>query len=529
MKAQSGRDVRDQIQELRAIIHLQEQGKSLFNQSSQQRLSQNRDIIGFLQSSVRQRANDWEVARKHDEKTISWAFREQRILKLATCGTSVEAVLEKLRKYIFDRVRVHNALVHLLRRRAAVLEGLRRELRTLRRLESSSQAALLQHRKIRQLENNIEKMTIKNTTGRNIHLLYKHFLGFLKQELAAYPSQLDGMENMVFAYEGALQDMTQMAQEAIEVTEAAKVNMTEMETAFIAERRARESQLSTQKKQIDRIRLRDAGDRHRRSRRDTDFSLAGEEPAKGKKLEPSKSQLEYEAQVTSEVEKVKNAVQCSNLWDITGRFLAQRTSEENLVQQTAECRQKRKELKAFLRQLDLERAELKFHQTPGSISSRQMEERMRQSLEAEEARLERVNYSVAKNQELLLTIQNGIDNLFVRLWGISVPGEEDVSADFTDAFDKLEFCQRKLVHLVGVSKDVSMEENDKVKRLLEKSTQEEKLNLKISFEDQDADATETFEFADVDNSYVPSREEIKKQSENLIEAKLKAIKKKQKK
>lgn len=34
----------------------------------------------------------------------------------------------------------------------------------------------------------------------------------------------------------------------------------------------------------------------------------------GTKLEPSKTQIEYQGLVTSEVEKIKSAVQCSHLW-----------------------------------------------------------------------------------------------------------------------------------------------------------------------------------------------------------------------
>uniref|UniRef100_A0A6I8P265 Uncharacterized protein n=1 Tax=Ornithorhynchus anatinus TaxID=9258 RepID=A0A6I8P265_ORNAN len=109
--------------------------------------------------------------------------------------------------------------------------------------------------------------------------------------------------------------------------------------------------------------------------------------------------------------------------DITGRFQAQKVSEEKLVQHIAECEQKRKELRALLHKLDLERTELKYHQTPSSIRYRQMEEQLKQKLEAEEARRQQASRSVAKNQELMLTIQNGIDNLCMRLCGISVPGE----------------------------------------------------------------------------------------------------------
>ncbi|XP_028909997.1 coiled-coil domain-containing protein 183 isoform X2 [Ornithorhynchus anatinus] len=528
MKVQGGKDIRDQIQELRAIIRLQEQGRVLHTQSSKQRVNQNKDTVGLLRGSIRQRTREWQMARKHDERSISWAFREEHLLKLATNKTSMESVQQKLQKYIYDRVKVHDALVHLLRRRAAVLEDLQRELLRLRRLEEPSKETELQHQRIRQLENSIEKMEMKCSSAQSIHQMYENSLASLKQELASYPSKLSNMANMVGAYQSALQDMTQMAQETVEITEVTKLDAAKAETALIAEHEAQESQLNAQKKQVDKARVRDTGDRHRQSRRDTDFSFLGEDLTKGKNPEPSKSQMEYEAQIIAEVEKVKTALQCSNPWDITGRFQAQKVSEEKLVQHIAECEQKRKELRALLHKLDLERTELKYHQTPSSIRYRQMEEQLKQKLEAEEARRQQASRSVAKNQELMLTIQNGIDNLCMRLCGISVPGEEDGPTDFKDTFTKLEFCQRKLVHLVNVSKEVPPEEVEKVKRVLEKSAQEDKLNRKVPYVDQETETTESFDSADVEDYYVPTREEIKRQGKNLIEAKLKASKKKPK-
>uniref|UniRef100_A0A6I8NG28 Uncharacterized protein n=1 Tax=Ornithorhynchus anatinus TaxID=9258 RepID=A0A6I8NG28_ORNAN len=260
MKVQGGKDIRDQIQELRAIIRLQEQGRVLHTQSSKQRVNQNKDTVGLLRGSIRQRTREWQMARKHDERSISWAFREEHLLKLATNKTSMEvtsgegcrgaleswrgagggqvgglplgqplflaagqSVQQKLQKYIYDRVKVHDALVHLLRRRAAVLEDLQRELLRLRRLEEPSKETELQHQRIRQLENSIEKMEMKCSSAQSIHQMYENSLASLKQELASYPSKLSNMANMVGAYQSALQDMTQMAQETIEITEVTKV------------------------------------------------------------------------------------------------------------------------------------------------------------------------------------------------------------------------------------------------------------------------------------------------------------------
>lgn len=48
------------------------------------------------------------------------------------------------------------------------------------------------------------------------------------------------------------------------------------------------------------------------------------------------------------------------------------------------------------------------------------------NLQWEEARLEQMRTDMLRNQELLLKFENGIDNLFVHLHGITVPSKVPV-------------------------------------------------------------------------------------------------------
>lgn len=57
----------------------------------------------------------------------------------------------------------------------------------------------------------------------------------------------------------------------------------------------------------------------------------------------------------------------------------------------------------------------------GLVSCRRLETELRTSLQQEEARLEQARAQSLRNQELLLLFENGIDNLFIRLYGIDVP------------------------------------------------------------------------------------------------------------
>uniref|UniRef100_A0A8C0FYN7 Coiled-coil domain-containing protein 183 n=1 Tax=Chelonoidis abingdonii TaxID=106734 RepID=A0A8C0FYN7_CHEAB len=461
-----------------------EQGKKLFAHSTEEKLTQNKGLISFLRGNV------------HDEMCTLSVAQKVPASPLRHCS----ATREKLQNSIFNRMNVHNVLLYEVKRRGGMLEELQRKLQHLADREGADrqEPSLLQV--IRQLENNIEKMLMKIRTGEKIYYLYLKMVDFLKDELAQLPLQLNVLQHMVEVYQVELKGMRLMAVDATEATEAAKMDMTNMETEFIAERRFRENSLNFQKKQIDRIRVKDASERHRRVVSPRELWAQ-----KGAKLEASKAQIEHQAQVTSEVDKIKCAVQCSHLWDIAGRFLAQQKTGENLQQQIVECKQKHEELEAKLKELELERSELKFHQTPSSIRYIFTPK----NLEVEEVRLHQVHTQMLKNQELLLSFENGIDNLLIRLCGITVPGHGDIRVDTSDTYDKLQFCETKLLHLTKVmtnlpSYNFSREEN----------------NEALSFAD-------AFDFADIDHSYVPNRDEIKKQGVRLIETMTKAAKKKQ--
>ncbi|XP_034362500.1 coiled-coil domain-containing protein 183 [Arvicanthis niloticus] len=534
MKVHNEAAVEAQIQELRTITRLQEQCRALQIQGVKEKTAQNKATLGLLRSNLRRGAHEWALAKKHDQWTISKACGKDTSMRLAHCRSTMEVAREKLRKYVFDRVNTHNILIHLVRRRGQKLESLQLELASLRNQPDATRNELRQLQIIRQLENNIEKTMIKITTSQNIHTLYKELLDYLKKVLAGYPTELDKLQNLVANYCSELSDMTVMSQDAMMITDEVKRNMRQGEATFIEERRARENRLNQQKKLIDKIHTKETSEKYRRGRRDLDFpsNLMSVENIKVKKRETSVADIQYQTKVTTLVERVKSAVQCSHLWDIAGRFLAQKNTEENLELQMEDCEERRTQLEALMKKLELEEAVLKFHQTPSSVSFSSIQKKMKNMLEEEEARLQRVQNSMNKSQQLLLVIQTGIDNLYIRLIGITLPTfqKEIAVSDTLDVYGKLDYCEGKLIYLSERMQTLSRNEevDTKVRDALESSTLMERHNTRITFEDPEEDMIETFQFADVDHSYVPSRAEIKKQSQRLIEGKLKGAKKKKK-
>nr|XP_012639999.1 coiled-coil domain-containing protein 183 isoform X2 [Microcebus murinus] len=421
MKSLSEADVEEQTQELRTITRLQEQCRTLQIQGMKEKSAQNKATITLLRGNIRRGIHDWALAKKCDQWTVSRACGKDTLLRLAHCRSTVEVARERLRKYVFDRVNVHNVLIHLVRRRGQKLENMQLELAGLNSYPDGSKEEQQLLQVIRQLENNIEKTVIKITTSQHVQLLYVDLLDYLKQVLVVYPTELDKLQNLVTSYCSELSDMTVMSQDAMMITDEVKRNMRQKEANFIEERRARENRLNQQKKLIDKIHTKETSEKYRRGQTDLDFptNLMSIDTPRVRKKETSTTDIEYQTDVTALVDKVKTAVRCSHLWDIAGRFLAQKNTEENLQLQMEDCEERRRQLEALAKKLQLEEAVLKFHQAPDSVSYNSIEKKMKDTLRGEQERLQVAYANLTKSQKLLLTLQMGIDNLYIRLVGVA--------------------------------------------------------------------------------------------------------------
>ncbi|XP_042686074.1 coiled-coil domain-containing protein 183 isoform X1 [Centrocercus urophasianus] len=351
------------------------------------------------------------------------------------CGKTVQGAREKLRSSIFDRVNACNMLLHEVKQRSQARDALRWQLQQLLDVRINDKRHQEQVQMIRQLENNIEKMHMKIHAGQKVTTLYLALRDVLKKELDYLLLHLELLYTMAGAYHGEVQDRELMASGALKASDITKKDLAMLETRFLAEEEDRHRILSAQKVQTDWLWLKEASKKHSRAQARYDLavdfpSLLVQDSALGSLVQATRSQIEHESFVTAEVEKAKAAVQCSRVWDITSRLLAQQKSTAELEQHIRACKEKRRALKDTLQELELKHAKLKFHQPPSAISCRKLEAELRVRLQQEEARLEQAQAQYVRNQELLLQFENGIDNLIIRLHGINVPeqdGLEEIS------------------------------------------------------------------------------------------------------
>ncbi|XP_055569878.1 coiled-coil domain-containing protein 183-like isoform X3 [Falco cherrug] len=380
-----------------------------------------------------------------------------------------------------------------------------------------------------QLEKNIEKVLLKVHTGQKVTALYLAVRDVLRKELAHLPPHLDLLCKMAELYGRELQDMDLMALEACKAADRAKEDANRTRSRILAERARMYRSRATQEVSVDTGWRKDVYQRHLRAQERHELTVDSPTPASqdqlvGTSLEAVRSQMEHEARVTQKMQQAKAALQCSRIWDIPGRLLEQQKSSADLEQCIKEGEEKKRALAERLHELELNLAKLKFHQP--SNTSRVLEEELRLKLQCQEARLEDMRAQMMRSKDVLLKCEEDIDSLFVRLQGITVPGQEDpVKAMAVE--EKLQHCEQKLRYLVqrvaSLPHDWRSPNKDnkifaEVRNLLENTTADHPQNLRVSLEDAGS-GQESLDSDDESCGLVLTREGIKKQGLLLMKSK----------
>ncbi|XP_054373028.1 coiled-coil domain-containing protein 183 [Molothrus ater] len=575
-------DLSQRSQEMRVLVGLQEQGAKIFAQSCEEKLRQNRELLPSLQAALQEDSNILKFVLKYNKLPIKDAFGEGQELVSGT--ESPEVVIKKIEAKIHEQVKVCDMLVHQLKQWSQARDERQRHLQNLRDAETEPKWQEPELQTIRQLGNDIEKMLMKIHSGEIVTNLYLRLQEVLRRELVYLPRYMDLLSGMTVMYHEELTGQT-----TLQANNVIKKLMAEAGPQVRMEKQLRDQSLAEQRKHIESLRRQEESERQQRQQAVSMLSAeqdqSSSETLMGADVEAAMAKMQREAFVTDKMEKAKTALQCSCLWDIPSSIEAQRKSLGNLQQHIDECNERKNMLKKTLQNLESKQAKLKFNQPLCDVSvagSSMQEEQLRENLKQEEARLEQMRAHMLNNQKRLIEFENIVDNMFLRLQGISIPGKEDSGA-VVGLEEKLQHCEQKLQFLKEQaaarpqdSTDEQSETFAKVRNLLEERTAGEKQNLRISFEDEDTtedghpgmlggkvhkdspgshepnktcqlsqghghsrgglqtlpspssplSPADTLDFEDEDHDYIPSREDIKKQGQQLIRMNTRRCKKK---
>ncbi|XP_029469875.1 coiled-coil domain-containing protein 183 isoform X2 [Rhinatrema bivittatum] len=495
MKVNETWNIKEHIQELHSIFLMQERGYESYGDASRTLMSNNKESIGNLKTRLEDDLQALILARKYNETTISEACTGKTRRKVELMRGTVEIAKEKLEKEIFDHANIFHRLEYEVKKREKLLEDMKTELQILITTIRLDKDEIELAQRIRQLENNIAKTETKWSAAKSLHKTYLNILDCLKFEMLHFPRQVALVEEALHVYKNALATMTQMADRAIKTRKNVTLEMSNLEYDFISERKTRETMLNIEKKRIKDIIEKQPYKRDMTKKelsKEIQSLMQREILSSDKSPESVKDQEKYEQQLTFDIDRLKNAVQCTHIWEIVGRFMAQQKTGERLERQIEERMQERDKLKERLHDLELEHAQLKFHRTKSEDSSEKLADGLDRNFEEEEGRLEVIKSKLAEKQKIHLAVQNGIDNLYMKLYGVSVPTEGADPTDSKDSYDKLKACEIKLAYLMDIHanliktpwvKDERIEPFLQVRELLEASAAVDLHNRKVILED----------------------------------------------
>ncbi|XP_050181569.1 coiled-coil domain-containing protein 183 [Myiozetetes cayanensis] len=515
--------------ELRDLVALQAKGAQIFSQSCEEKLRQNRQLLPSLQQALQEDARVLDFVLKYNRLPASDAFEAGQTAAAAT--ESLEAAEKRLEAEIHDQVKVLDMLDHQVKLWTKARDDRQRYLQLLKDAELDDKLQQPQLQAIRRLGNELEKMNMKIQAGERVTNMYLQLQDMLKKELFYLPRHLDLMCATAAMYNEEL-----TAQQNLKAADVIKKLRAEAGRQVPLERSLREQSLLEQREKMENLQQQVESERQLREQAASMLSAeqaqSSSDATGGADTEAARTEMEREAFVSDELEKAMAALQCCGIWDIPSSLLEHSKSLEDLEQYVQKCKEEKEVLTQALKELEMKRDKLKSHDPLSTTRLR--EEELRAKLQEVEARRDRRRAQLMRNQEQLIEFENAIDNLVVRLRGITIPGQEE-SARPVGVEEKLRVVEDKMRYLKQrVSErppsartyDKDSETFAKVRDLLEKSIAAEARNLKISFEDVDAAPPISLDLEEEEHDYVPSREDIKKEGLQLIRMNTKGRKKK---
>ncbi|XP_006640619.2 coiled-coil domain-containing protein 183 [Lepisosteus oculatus] len=529
--------LQQQIEEQRAKIQLLEHFQLANVQTSRDTIRRNARRIQSLRAENRQKFRRLAQAQQADRAVIVQACRSRKRSRLSLQGGRLEDVLERLNKQLYGLVNKYNAQSFQSQQRELQLGQLREKLHTLD-LHSTPGPALLQDiQRVRQLENNIEKMNIKVGAAERIQDMYEDIKEHLQGELRGLPQTLEELRAVICARDTELDHVAQISQHAVTTVEVTKRELWLLEQQFLQERQAREQELAERKGTSPVGGKGQPGDPgQRQDRKGVKGGLpVGPDPSaasRGGQLPVPQAPRELSARLATDIESLREALSCTDLQVLESRILSQQSQQEHLLSWVQQCQEKVEAHRASLASLEVQHAQLKFSAGPSAASFERLRAGLEAGLEGQRERCGQGGPRLAVAQGLLEEAEQGIDNLHCKLSCVALPGKEAQEDAGLDAQQKLQQLHAKLMalqDLVGTTVMPGSQDTDKLWAFLEHSTLEQPRTCRLPLHALCSSLSEdSFQFLSPEEDCSLSRDEIKRRGRQLLEEHNPAKKKPQK-
>uniref|UniRef100_A0A3B4TQZ2 Coiled-coil domain containing 151 n=1 Tax=Seriola dumerili TaxID=41447 RepID=A0A3B4TQZ2_SERDU len=473
----------------------------------------------------RRKTSDKRVEEQDSPSKQVWDGNDKyttRQKPLSRLGHPLEKKLEQEKVGRFVLINEHNRLTQAVKEKKAKLKRLQESLKAmhLQPATYNNEDTLKQH--IRQLENNAEKMKKKITEAKKIQVTYHHICENLQQEVRDIYQVLEQRERAVADRQAKVDNVTKMLQSAEAAADGTLGRMVQVEHETMETRREMAGQLcelSTEVKELKKDmetfgRLSPRG-QSRMKERETEEEEARLDSVEDQQCYDLCGASGYDMKPVKDMEPVSEALGCADVQKLVNKMVSQRATEEQLATEKTQYDELIEQDAQILADLDLQCAELKFSEKPAAIRF----EKLKKQIQAKPVgnHVERLHASLEHSQDLLDTVEQGVNTLYFRM--SSVPVEGFRWPKCTDCTDKLRDISAPLSTLLQSTSMQTPETRDMDQETFY-SLLESFNTMELSNNKRPTTPTDAPQLSDEEEEEecCPSRDEIKRCSIRLIEA-----------
>jgi chromosome segregation ATPase len=280
------------------------------------------------------------------------------------------------------------------------------------------------NRKIRMLENRLDKSMIKYNEAMNIRRTYEAIVKRLQQERVTFDNQLASIEKTLQAKEHDYQELLNMCHEANHAKEIAKTELMQFKTSFEEDRKQKKVELDerrviVQQRIEQRMKLEKKG-QQKISMEEAARSKAEEEDRKRREQQQVTAELKSEEErerLTAYAEafkRIKEATGADTVEDVIHKFMAQEDTHQTLIDMTKEAQAKMDRLNAERTELRSKMEEAKFSGS-GQLGSRRILDEFETHLTEAKIQAKKWGQNYETLAKIFIDVKAGVEHLLDKL------------------------------------------------------------------------------------------------------------------
>lgn len=368
------------------------------------------------------------------------------------------AQLNKSRKH-------HDDLRHRVQSQAALLEELKDEVKDLElEAKKPSLEDTPETRKIRMLENRLDKAMIKYNEAQSIRKTYEQIVKRLKEERIGFDNQLAALERALAAKQHDYEELMLLSSDANHAREMILQELERARGQYEDEKRQREKELR-EKQQYVKIRLEmsnrlerrenqrasvlasEAGDLSSEEEKHLKASLAMTVLQQGAATEEKKEHRSKIDIFESAFRKIKEATGVSDVNEVIQKITSQESTTDNLLNLSKENQTRLEHLQTEHAALKARVEELKYSGSGGG-HRRKLVDDNEQNLALATAKLERAKLKYERLAKVLIAVKAGVEHLVDKMESVRDDDQVVVVTDET-VVAALQDSEAILVRLLG--------------------------------------------------------------------------------